>query len=849
MKRFKRKHIALGVSICILSIFCFSMTLVLAQESRVSGLNVVSSSGTTLEARIYNYTTQTYDNKITWSNADLSQPQGWVVADQCLEIAHSASGGLWGIQIYTDNENNTLPGAKAYTGNIDPAGLIGQATTDQALSMAWIADAGYGPGGSLPDEPAERPYGPGFVGGRWHWLKDINTPDDPDTEEIDECFQDGMDYVTIWNQRGVALGDEERASRPDKLYVFLAADFTAGTKQSYKTNSLTVEHYREGAVSNFPFAIYKDGPPSVQMAYEHISSKMDMYFGGSEKRFIESYSEPYPPEPANPTGDLEGTAFSYDNALAISAYLARPTDENLFRAKLLCKAFIAAQTYDNAGDGRIRDAYNAKVEIGNTHPDIVYDSSTTGNISWTICALMQYYKNSGDTDVAFLTQVLNSAIAAGEYIHSRYYDSSQSGYRFGNLADNTIMMFKSAEHNIAAYVAFSHLYDITGDNTWLVRANNAKSFVDNIAWRSGEKRYICGTDENGNPNTGVHVADTNTLANIAMGSSSRNRDAMDYVLNTFYFKDDWTGLEGIDYGFVAGSPATEPDGIWYEGTAQFAAAYKVAGAYGSTDNSQRWLQAIKEGQHRALNSANANYKAIVAASKGDLTTGFGWYYHPTPHVAATAWYAATSLDYNMLWGTSLNQTVPSPGDNNTFTADPDSLEVDNEYMKNHYYPSGWMNTLAGANLQVDTRCTDNPHSGQTCFKITWNGQDGDDGWNWAGLVWQEPQNQWEGAPDKGYDLSGADYLSFWARADSGSIGGNKPLQIMAYFGYSSDSCGETPPMWRNSLTTEWQQYVVPVLNRDMSYVSNGFGIIFNEQHTPNDTGCTIYIDDVEFKRY
>ncbi|GAH07712.1 unnamed protein product, partial [marine sediment metagenome] len=228
------------------------------------------------------------------------------------------------------------------------------------------------------------------------------------------------------------------------------------------------------------------------------------------------YSDPYPP---GPDGSLEDTAFTYDNALAIGAYLSRPTEENLFRAKLLCKTLIWAQDNDTFADGRLRDAYDATKEFtGATVPltGTFFQSSSTGNIAWVINALMQcykYYKNSGDTDTAFLDKVLTAAETAGEFIHNNFYHSSQSGYYYGYNADGTTKnQTKSTEHNIAAYVAFSHLYDVTDEDKWLQRANNAKNFVDNIAWHPGDKRYICGLNPGGTPNVDALVADTNLLA-------------------------------------------------------------------------------------------------------------------------------------------------------------------------------------------------------------------------------------------------------------------------------------------------------------------------------------------------
>lgn len=173
-------------------------------------------------------------------------------------------------------------------------------------------------------------------------------------------------------------------------------------------------------------------------------------------------------------------------------------------------------------------------------------------------------------------------------------------------------------------------------------------------------------------------------------------------------------------------------------------------------------------------------------------------------------------------------------------------------LDNHFAPSGWMNYDQTHNIiNVNSRAKDvTPHSGSHSFRIQWNGNSGVDGWRWGGVMWLEPEDIWgmggSSPTHNGYDLRGADYLSFWARTSSNNVG----LQIKAYFGNTGDSCGQTPPLWRTpALTTTWQQYIIPVLGRDMSDVTGGLAIVFADDHDPDPDGCTIYLDDVKFDRY
>ncbi len=117
-----------------------------------------------------------------------------------------------------------------------------------------------------------------------------------------------------------------------------------------------------------------------------------------------------------------------------------------------------------------------------------------------------------------------------------------------------------------------------------------------------------------------------------------------------------------------------------------------------------------------------------------------------------------------------------------------------------YIPSGWMGNYEA--IERDECCEDNPHSGKSCIKITYN-----DVKKWCGIVWQDPPNDW-GDEFGGWDLTGAKRLVFWARGDKGGeliefkfgiLGRNK-----AYPDSGRGSLG------RVKLTTEWKEFS-PVL--------------------------------------
>ena len=52
-----------------------------------------------------------------------------------------------------------------------------------------------------------------------------------------------------------------------------------------------------------------------------------------------------------------------------------------------------------------------------------------------------------------------------------------------------------------------------------------------------------------------------------------------------------------------------------------------------------------------------------------------------------------------------------------------------------YTPSGWMGDAKA--IQMDFACTDNPHRGNICLKVSFNQAGG-----WGPVAWQNPANDW-----------------------------------------------------------------------------------------------------------
>ncbi len=63
---------------------------------------------------------------------------------------------------------------------------------------------------------------------------------------------------------------------------------------------------------------------------------------------------------------------------------------------------------------------------------------------------------------------------------------------------------------------------------------------------------------------------------------------------------------------------------------------------------------------------------------------------------------------------------------------------------NHYIASGWMGNTKG--IAMDDACTTNAHAGNTCLRVEYS-----EAGEWAGIVWQDPANDW-GDQDGGWNL-------------------------------------------------------------------------------------------------
>jgi hypothetical protein len=368
---------------------------------------------------------------------------------------------------------------------------------------------------------------------------------------------------------------------------------------------------------------------------------------------------------------FRNVCYCYDQALALLAFLARGEADDLRRAKLLADMLVYAQEHDRYfKDGRLRTAYSCGDPLyyadGKPAPSVRLPgwwdrdnrkwaedeycvSTDCGNLAWCAIALLSYWEK---VDPKTGEPYLKSATRLAEWIHQHCYrDDAMGGYSGGLTGWETpnapqdgqqSEKWRSTEHNIDLYVAFTRLAKATRDKVWNERAAHARKFVDDQMWNPKGGHFWTGTTPNNPPtiNESPIPLDIHPWALLAFRDVKRYRPGVEWAL-----KNCWVAkcpVDGRSRGFDFD---TDLDGVWWEGTGQMQLALRALGEPRATDV----LAALRD--HA---SDPKRPGAILAASRDNLTTGFTkasgpWVYYRRPHVGATCWYLFAEMGWNPYW--------------------------------------------------------------------------------------------------------------------------------------------------------------------------------------------------------
>ncbi|PYU64244.1 MAG: Tat pathway signal sequence domain protein [Acidobacteria bacterium] len=399
---------------------------------------------------------------------------------------------------------------------------------------------------------------------------------------------------------------------------------------------------------------------SVNHAYLFLDQMMDAYARGTTVRLCQSYSDQIA------GGTFYSTAFVYDNALLVLAYLARARTSDIQRAKVIGDALLYAQQNDSVSDGRFRQAYFAGApdshEIFVTRGLPFFQGSAVGDVAWPGIALAQLYARTG------LRAYLEGAVRAASFIETTARDKVNvppGGYYFGNGQTN-----KSTEHNIDVYALFTMLAKLTGNGSWLDGAQHAKAFVEAM-FDSPSGHFWTGTSDP------THIFYNNSPEDVQSWSYLAFQDqnfaaSIDWVKTnlattdtSFAFNNGWGSngglrlrVSGVTFaslsklGTVLGDNTVDADAVWLEGTGHLIAALlsrrlpakdDIPSFHGDVSLAGSLIEHGQVAQNSLGSGQTVNGQPLVVgqgltASTSVLNTGFGFNYFPYFHIGATSWY-------------------------------------------------------------------------------------------------------------------------------------------------------------------------------------------------------------------
>ncbi|WP_410052065.1 hypothetical protein [Bradyrhizobium sp. SZCCHNS30592] len=362
---------------------------------------------------------------------------------------------------------------------------------------------------------------------------------------------------------------------------------------------------------------------------------------GRDAAFIRSY-EPGADEEGLPLG-LSTTAFTYDNALtAIALVACGRIDEG----RVIGNALVHAAAHDRSfGDGRLRNAYRA----GPVGPgaallpgwwddqkkiwgeDAAQDGTATGNVAWAALALLTLHQATGEEGYLSGARRLMDWIMANA---TNGADGFSGGYH-GYDPQQVRLNWMSTEHNADVYAVASWLHRITLEPRYQDAAQMARRLLDRTF--RGD-RFLLGTKPDG------RLADDNLLAlDVQLWPWMAVTDAPDWR-RALRFAETHLAVDG---GFDFNG---DRDGVWVEGTAQAALAYRMVGGAAASQRLLAGLGADRTATGLLNATRNARLTTGLSIDPTGATTIQDFFYYKRPHLGATAWAVLAENGWNPFTG-------------------------------------------------------------------------------------------------------------------------------------------------------------------------------------------------------
>lgn len=362
-----------------------------------------------------------------------------------------------------------------------------------------------------------------------------------------------------------------------------------------------------------------------------IASRVDA-LPGNGPLLLRSYDS-WRGEGAPALPPLHSAAFTYDNALAVIALLAcgkRPQAERIGEALRLAAM----------NDTRLRDAYRAGavggdkplrngwwdtqqkhwVDAAHQYSGAYQDGSSCGNIAWAALALLALHDATGEE------RWRDAAVHLADWVVIHASDTRGApGFRGG--VESFLLVpreatWKSTEHNIDLAAMFEWLSRISAPGgDWNAQATRALDFVAR-QWDAASGHFWTGTEGDGvTPLHSPSALDVQLWAQLLPDAPKTWRRALTWVERMHAVKG------GFDFTDIR-------DGMWTEGTAQAALAWRRVGDEAKADVLFASI---------AQQASPGGF--LYATPEPRITALYAYYYH-RPCLAATAWTVIAASDRN-----------------------------------------------------------------------------------------------------------------------------------------------------------------------------------------------------------
>lgn len=375
-----------------------------------------------------------------------------------------------------------------------------------------------------------------------------------------------------------------------------------------------------------------------------LQTAVTPHLRGADAVFIRSY-DPGAGEAGLPAG-IATSAFVYDNALAAIALTAcgdvasaRVIGNGLARATLSDRTF---------GDGRIRNAYRAG-PLGAGPPllpgwwddqarlwaeDAAQDGTATGNVAWAALALLTLHQATQDSTYLTGAKRLIDWVISNVACDPDGFCGGFHGYD----PHQARLTWMSTEHNVDVSAAARWLFRLTGEEKYDEAAKRARHLLERTF---RDDHFLIGTRPDGSLSVdGPLALDAQLWPWMALP------DAPAAWRKSLRFAETHLAIDG---GFDFND---DRDGVWVEGTAQAAMAYRINGEGAASD---RLLTSL---------AADRTPSGLLNATRGPrLTTGLSldptggapdFFYYRRPHLGATAWTALAETGWNPFTGTRVH---------------------------------------------------------------------------------------------------------------------------------------------------------------------------------------------------